>query len=296
MPLEAGNQWTYKGPSGGFSVEVAPPVVFAGNEYYLVSGFPSQPRVWLRKDAEGRILMWDAESRSEKMWLDTVASDASTGVDPCNSTSHLESREAKYAGPVGEFNYGLLVRYATAQCADAGVESDYFLPSVGILRRSMQTIAGPRVFDLVYARLGTATMIAAPELSFALSLDRAVYTANLMPPVNPRQAIPVLAARFTLRNTTGAPIELQFGSGQTYDVVIRNAEGRTVYQWSDGQGFTQALRTERFSGERNWLVSIPLATADRPLPAGRYTAEAWLATTGGKQYAATVGFEIRHLN
>lgn len=51
---------------------------------------------------------------------------------------------------------------------------------------------------------------------------------------------------FTLHvtNTTPKQIELNFGSGQTYDFVVLDAVGNPVWKWGDGQMFTQALRNK----------------------------------------------------
>jgi hypothetical protein len=187
-------------------------------------------------------------------------------VDPCNALSRVESREGKYSGPVGEFVNALRVRYTIAGCADAGVDSDVFLPYVGLVQRMVQTIAGPRAFELVYARLGEVAVITEPEVSFGVAVDRGAK-----------------AVRLTLRNTTGAPLKLEFGSGQTFDVVVRDEDGKDVWRWSDGRGFTQALRSETVSGERVWVVALP------ELKAGRYSVEGWLTTMGEKRFAASCG-------
>lgn len=270
LPLQAGNQWVYRGAAGQFTLAVEKPALFEGREYFLVKGFPSTPEVYLRNDGEGRVWMWDGAAKSERVWLDFEADEAPTGVDPCNALSRVESREAKYSGPVGEFVNALRVRYTVAGCADAGVESDLFLPYVGLVQRMVQTIAGPRAYELVYARLGEVAVITEPEVSFGMAVDRAGAWARL-----------------TLRNTTGAPLELNFGSGQTFDLVVRDEEGKDVWQWSEGRGFTQVLRTEMVSGERLWVVKLPA------LQAGRYSVEGWLTTSGGKRFAASAGLEVK---
>ncbi len=270
LPLQTGNQWVYRGPAGQFTVAVEKSAAFEGLDYFLVKGFPSTPEVYLRNDAEGRVWMWDGEAKREKVWLDFPADEAPTGVDPCNALSRVESREAKYTGPVGEFVNALRVRYTIAGCADAGIDSDVFLPYVGLVQRMVQTIAGPRAYELVYARLGEIAVITEPEVSFGVAVDRAAK-----------------AVRLTLRNKTGVPLELNFGSGQTFDVVVRDEEGKDVWRWSDGRGFTQALRSETVSGERLWVVTLP------ELKAGRYSVEGWLTTMGGKRFAATAGVDFR---
>lgn len=304
-PLESGNQWVYRSSGPGtpttFVVAVERTETVDGKTWALVTGLPSTPRLWLRY-AEGDGF-WTRETATgpERCYVNVDAAEGEpwlTFADPCNSEGRVASRQEKYSGPLGEFDNVLKVVYSSGGCADAGLEADYFLPSIGLLRRTSQTIAGPRHFDLVYARLGTATLATAAEVSFTLAIDKATYIANLMPPVDPRQAVPVLTARFAWRNSTQEEIPMEFASGQTYDVVIWNSDGKEVYRWSSGKAFTMAIRNEKWgAGERNWTETIPLAAegGQRPLPAGRYLVEAWLTTSGGKQYAATVPFDLMHV-
>ena len=270
LPLQTGNQWVYRGKTGQFTVSVEKPATFEGREYFLVLGFPSTPEVYLRNDGKGRIQMWNAAAKRERVWLDFTADEAPTGVDPCNALSRIESREAKYSGPVGEFTNALSIRYTYAGCADAGIDGDVFLPYVGLLQRSAQTIAGPRPYDLVYARLGEMAVITEPEVSFGVAVDWAATSVRL-----------------TLRNRTDVPLVLNFPSGQTYDVAVRDEDGNGVWTWSADRTFVQILRTEQVSGERLWVVTLPA------LKPGRYSVEGWLTTTGGKRFAATTGFEVR---
>jgi Intracellular proteinase inhibitor len=270
LPLQTGNQWVYRGAAGQFTVAVERGSAFEGRDYFLVKGFPSTPEVYLRNDGAGRVWMWDGEAKRERVWLDFTADEAPTGVDPCNALSRVESREAKYSGPVGEFVNALRVRYTIAGCADTGVDSDLFLPYVGLVQRMVQTIAGPRAFELVYARLGEVAVITEPEVSFGVAVDRGAK-----------------AVRLTLRNTTGVPLELNFGSSQSFDVVVRDEEGKDVWQWSSTRSFIQVLRNEQVSGERLWVVALP------ELKAGRYSVEGWLTTMGVKRFAATAGIELR---
>lgn len=49
--------------------------------------------------------------------------------------------------------------------------------------------------------------------------------------------------RFLLQvtNASEEPVGLVFPSGQTYDFAVRQG-GRELWRWSDGMGFTQAIR------------------------------------------------------
>jgi hypothetical protein len=277
LPLQAGNVWVYRGSSGSFTVEAGKPALFGGNEYFPVRGLPATPALWLRNTPEGRIMMWDAASSQEKIWLDTstpVAGESPSSVDPCNPFSRIESREWKYSGPLGEFTNALAVRYSPGSCADAGLDADYFLPWVGLAQRVSQSIAGPRQYDLVYARLGGVTVLSAPETGFGIALT---------------QTRTSLDARLTLRHTAGDPLNLVFPTSQHFDLALYNENGKLVYQWSEGRGFTQALTTVTVSGEKFWLVEVPLAR----IAPGAYAVRAWLTTTDGPVYLATSAVLIR---
>ena len=306
MPLDQGNVWVYRAASdravnrapATFEVRVEKTAEFATGTFALVKGFP-QGDVWLR-NADGRLMMWDEKAGKELVWLDTAAKEGAvsdSGTDACSTTSMVESREAKYSGPLGDFTYALHIKYPPGKCMDAGLESDYLLPWVGIVSRTSLSLAGPRRFDLVYARLGTATVLSPPELAFSLSIDRHEFWANLMPPVDPRSAVPSLNARMVLRNTTGKPVTLRFASGQEFEMVLWNEKGEQVWHWSDGKAFTQAAHGLTLTrGDRVWAETIRLGDADsgRPMPAGRYVLECWLTSTAGRTFTASVPLVLGH--
>ena len=137
------------------------------------------------------------------------------------------------------------------------------------------------------------TVDSAPELSFGIALDNAIYTVNPMPPVSPATAAPLLTARLRLRNTA-QPITLNFPSGQSFDFTITNDKGAIVYHWSDGQAFTTIFRTETFGpGEKDFVIQLRLNGPDKaPLPAGKYVAEGWLTSMGAKVFDASAPFQV----
>ena len=295
FPLEAGNQWIYRSGSQIATAEVVRTESFDGRVYSLVRGFFGD--AWLRTNESGALVAFNPDTRTEQLWTAFGAAEGTqfqAAIPPCEQPAQLASKSAKYIGPIGEFSYALEVRYSPGRCADAGNERDLYLPWVGLVQRRATTIAGPRVWDLIYARLGT-TEISASETGFQLALDQAVYTANLMPPVDPQHAIPLMLARLTLRHTRQEPLRLTFPTGQRFDLVIRNEKDEVVFRWSQGKAFIQAIGTESIQGERNWVIDVPLATGNVPFPQGRYVAEGWLTTEGPRVWSASVGFEVRHV-
>lgn len=124
-------------------------------------------------------------------------------------------------------------------------------------------------------------MVAQPEISVSVALDRAVYAAT--DSAN-------LTARLMVRNGTSDALSLTFPSGQRFDLEIRNENGDVVYQWSRGRLFTQAITTQQLTGEIDYAITAPLAD----LAPGKYVARAWLAIAGPDHaYSASSAFEIR---
>jgi hypothetical protein len=291
FPLHVGNQWIYRisGLGSGEPVIVHIPrtEVVQDRIYSLVRGL-SGGDVWLRMDENATLLRYDPETRQESTWamFSTPAGETyRTELDPCNRTAKVESRQATVRTPAGEFINALAISYPSANCADAGLSSEFYLPWIGLVRRESLTIAGPRVMSLSYARIGGVTVLSEPENAFSLTLDRSQYGD----PAN----VPLLTARLTLRMTHPEPVELTFPSGQRFDLEIRNERNETVLRWSDGKAFTLALGSERIGpGEKNWTLQLPLANGATRLPPGSYTAEGWLTTIGERRYAARVPFSI----
>lgn len=287
FPLETGNQWIYRigGALSGvltpttFVAEITGTRIIDGKEYFQLVGMPGGTRL-LRKNEAGTLVFYSEQDRAEHNW---VAFQAATGeafrteIDDCSPTGVIQSRNAELRSPLGDFREGALrVGYAPGRCADAGLIAETFLPYVGLAQRRMSNIAGEVIWDLIYTRLGSFTAFAEPERSFQATLNGARFATN-----------EPITVRMTLRNTTGTPLELTFPSGQDFDVVIRNDKGDEVYRWSNGRAFTLAIRTLRFSGEKNYSVAV------RPgLPTGTYTLTASLAVSGTK-LEAVLPVEIR---
>ena len=83
-----------------------------------------------------------------------------------------------------------------------------------------------------------------------------------------------VAFAFAVENAGDAAIELSFRSAQTHDVAVLDG-GSEVWRWSEGQMFTQMLRSETLApGERQTYE----AAWNDPEP-GEYEAVAELAAS-----------------
>lgn len=289
FPLAVGNQWIYQASLGGPRiVEITGVESVNEQSYFVVTGLEGTQ--WLRRAEDGAIRVFDPESREERMWIDFAAPDQvdrESAAHPCSTTAAVASRRFSDKFHLGDFNEVTQVRFGGNVCADAGLTADYYLPNIGLLRRTEISLAGPRTYELTYARLNGVVMVTGPARSFELATDAIRY-----PLIQGRAS--VARIRMTLRLRDTLPDELTFTSSQEYDLILRNREGREVYRWSSTRAFLQVLKTVKVAGEKNWAEDLPLAdSTGRPLPPGPYTLEAVITSSGGPQYRALVPLEIQ---
>lgn len=290
FPLQPGNQWIYRssGSTGSEirTVEVVRTATMAAGEYALVRGL-WEGDLWLRMTPDGKLIAL-GEDQVERLYADFSAGDGSTyqeDVPPCLQTAHIVSHSAEYSGPIGEFSNALEIRYDPGNCADAGNQEDKYLPGIGLVSRRETTFAGPRQFDLIYARIGDVTVISGPGTGFGLTIDRTTY------PVPGERDSPEMIARLTLRNGQEQPLSVTFPTGQRFDLQIWNDRGESVYTWSADKLFPQVMETIVIGPheEKNWVVDVPLAA----LPEGRYAVKVWLTSSEPPVFSAALSFEIR---
>lgn len=58
-----------------------------------------------------------------------------------------------------------------------------------------------------------------------------------------------------LTNETSRRLELNFPDGYTHDVTVLDAAGRTVWRWSNGRLFTQAMRNKMLGANESYEVT-----------------------------------------
>ena len=285
FPLHVGNQWIYRSSLGARSsalsvVDIPKTEIVSDKTYFVVRGFEGGTAL-LRQSEDGTLYNYNQETKAEEVWavFSTKEGDTyRTAINPCTQTARVVSRSAKSSVPAGDFTNALQINYPAANCADAGLDSDFYAPYIGLIERTSITIAGPRRMQLIYARVGGVTVLSGSEVSFSVALDKTVYAEG-----------EAATVRLALRNTTETPLKLDFTSGQRYDIAIRNSAGAEVYRWSAARTFAAVVGSETIAGgEINYADSIPLA-----FPAGRYSFDAWITNTQAPQYAGTVGFDIR---
>lgn len=285
FPLTPGNTWTYRdtGTGSTFEVRVSTPIVVNQRMYHSVRGFgPSQ--LMLRFNDFGNLVMWDEELELEKI----VTSFETGNIGQfeaygrqCPETGRTQKDRVQHEGPAGRWS-AVEIQYQPYGCADAGELSEQYVENVGMVRRVANTFAGPRIFDLVHARIGNQTIAAGEVGRFTVSAvpgrDGASWDATL---------------RVDPYTTLG--VKVRFPSSQEYDLRLRADDGTVLWTWSADKLFLQAEHTVANIGGWTASVNVPHPPA---IPEGNktYLLEAWLTTAEGEpKFAAATRLVLGYL-
>lgn len=277
LPLQTGNTWTYRDAKSGqtFTVRVSLPLINNGRVYYSLHGYAAQ-RLWVRVNQDGQLVYLDENGERELLltpFAENTRDWSRVPFRPCEDTeARPEERSTGLMTPAGPFGSGREVLFRSATCRDAGIEREQFASNIGMVRRVEQTIAGPRQFDLVYARVGKQEIDAEPTARFTVSVS---------------QRPGAQFADVTLRlDTGGEPINLPFASSQEFELVLKDESGAERWRYSDGRVFTPVVSERLVTG---WTATVRVPVPDfQGRPSVPYTITASLNTiAGGPQYAAT---------
>jgi len=294
FPLQGGNMWVYRCaqsclPGETLKLEVvgiADATAPDGSAYYLLRGLAKD--FWVRTIDFSRLVARDPEgSAEEKLWYNFGAPEKeeyATSVHPCNFTAKITSKKFDYRGPIA-LGPALRIEYPASACDLQGLTEELFLPNIGLARRT--DLVGTRTYELIFAHVNGFSFVPPSEVSFGLSLDRAVYSPGL--PGTPVS----ITARITLKNTSPDSIHLSLPQNP-YDLEIKDKNGEVLYRWSEAQASQQQpIEIDLEARDLNYIMIVPLEFGSlRTMPAGAYTAEARLTTVTAESYTASVSFQI----
>lgn len=277
LPLEPGNYWVYREERSGqsFTIRVSQPVWFQdGRTYHYLSGYAGD-KALVRYNEFGNLVSLNEETGQESIVIgfgERAPGWWASHGRPCEIEGQIQRGNSTYEGPSGRWAQATAILYRTFTCADAGVTGELFTENIGMLRRTETSFAGPRTFDLVYARVGNQTIETRDRARFSVSVEQPLDKDEL---------------RVTLRIDLGytPSIRLNFPTSQTFDVALRDESGRIVWAWSDGRGFAQVFEQRPIGNVWSETISIPGRAADLQ----NHTIEGWLTTAPGEaKFAATV--------
>lgn len=95
---------------------------------------------------------------------------------------------------------------------------------------------------------------------------------------------------YTIENKTGKTINLTFNSGQKFDYILKDQQGRIIKQDSKGKAYTQAIIEKELKQGARLSYDIYL----KDLEPGEYTLEAWLTSSSEKSnYKEKIQFVVK---
>jgi hypothetical protein len=283
LPLEQGNQWVYRAENGeSHTISVGSPYAMNGSVYYKVRGYG--PAVLLLRRADNGDLYWYDEDQErdilltsfqefDRGWYDTY-------IDGCEQGAQPQKERLEVRVPAGVFKSALEVKYRAYGCRDRGFENELYLDNLGLLKRTVSTIAGARTFELVYARVGGLRLSAEPGTSFRLGTKDSTITRESS------NETPSLRTTLRLSVDRSLPVPLRYTGSQKFEVQVKNAAGDVVYAWSDD--VTPAAAADQMAYELEHSLDLPLRhRSGEPLPDGQYTITGWLLAEDRPFSAAT---------
>ncbi|WP_321473624.1 BsuPI-related putative proteinase inhibitor [uncultured Paludibaculum sp.] len=286
LPLGIGNYWVYQSEKSSetITISVGYPTILNGKVYYSVKGYGVEPMIVRRTD-EGNLVQVDVETGVES----TVAifepgRQWESPLSECSQLAESTARSGEFVGLAGTFGATLTVNYTPGSCADAGYTEEIYAQNIGLLRRVVNTFAGPVQYDLVAARVGKFTFAVAPTMVVRLSIPENALQRSTAAETLRLQAVLRLDPMQSLR------VRVVFPSSQRYEMVLRNQEGEVVYRWSDGKAFTQEMSEEFIFDPKVYEINGEIdAAMAAGLADGFYSVEAWLTTTEGPKFASATG-------
>ena len=294
QPLGVGDVRTYHNSSAfGALQAVRTEVEQTSGPWYRFDSFIGLSSQWVayRGDA---LFVWDAGAgRAVRLFDFAAQPGTSWPVDfsrqfGAGATMTLAANDETVRTGAGTFDDCRRFTFQTPPgVADAGWGSIWFAPGVGVVKWTQNSFAGPVVYALQTASVGGITYpqpIVTGGLSVSLETDRYEYVFPALAPVANIYA----TATLTITNATGTPIDLTFGSGQTFDIELIDSSGRVAWIWSANKSFIQVVTQQQLTGTMTLSDSIPLPAADED-----YTVKMYLTTIGGRSFAGSAPIRVR---
>jgi hypothetical protein len=239
---------SYKNSHGGtVSVSV---VESSGANWKQYSSYFGKENQWLWVSNDGQKVYWYNESEETDLLFDAkdpVGTEYLVRIDGCTDRAVLADKSATATTLAGTFSNALRLDFS-GYCFDEGLESAWFVPNVGLVKWTQDSILGSVEFELEHAKVGSMTL---PNQG-GIELSAQFPSEPII--LNQQQSV---AASITLVNHSDETIRLDFTSGQTFEIYLYDDNDQLVTLWSKDRMFTQALHSieikpggaERFGGE-----------------------------------------------
>jgi len=280
LPLDVGKRWTYDLTDaagqkiGQIAFAVEEYTIISGTSFYILSEFPfsmetGEPLRMIRYDKDERYFLRKLRNDEGPLFLDDGAITEVLESDSSGSPQKFILRRDKMTLT--------------------------FQRGVGIVEAKFERSGAPVIATLVAALpdppagrgAGRPPVAISPVTKDPVIIPPPVTQPNRREAIvatvtsqNPRIDVAVSPSAGAYRiamivtNVSDKLLPFRFGSGQTYDFVIHDvASGKEVWRWSNGNFFTQVVRSDSIRPGGKWQFEVTWNRKDnddKPVPAGQY--------------------------
>jgi len=207
---------------------------FAGWAPRWLSSPGDSERLYLLDDQRVRQLLTDFDR--------AVGFSSNITLGPCNHGEVIiTAKDLVLDTPAGRFDQVVRLDLATS-CVDAGVTSLWFAKGVGLVQWQETTLAGLQSYVLSEGLVDGVSYPRPSGLTVSGEFPGTEAWIDMMPVIGER---PVASVRVSLQlsNHTDEVLTYHFGSSQRYDILLIDAAGQVVAQWSADKAFAQMAAT-----------------------------------------------------
>lgn len=222
----------------------------SGAKWKQFSSYFGKENQWLWVSNDGQKVYWYNESEETDLLFDAkdpVGTEYPIRINDCTDRAVLAEKSTTATSSAGTFNNALRLDFS-GYCYDAGLESAWFVPNIGLVKWTQDSILGSVEFELEHAKVGNMTLPNQGGIELSAQFPSEPVFLNQQQTVE---------ATITLINHSEETIRLDFTSGQTFEIYLYDDNDQLVTLWSKDRMFTQALHSieikpgsaERFGGE-----------------------------------------------
>lgn len=161
FPVARGNTWVYRDAAGAEqTVDIDSTRLVGSTRNYRLRGFNGSSH-WIRQTTAGRVyagttsVWYRFDGAVGTSWTFAVSGSSIPGSN--GARLQVVSRNESLTVPAGTFST-IHLRWRASGVADAGITDEWFAKGVGLVKRTEQSIAGPRSRVLVRATISGAAI------------------------------------------------------------------------------------------------------------------------------------------
>jgi len=259
----------------------------SGANWKKYSSFMGKSQQWVWSSENNQKIYWHNNGNTQLLvdFSQPVGSVFTANIDECTSKAMIAEKTYTSTTSAGKFANATRLTFS-GNCADAGLKEAVFVPRVGLVSYTHQSIVGP-----VYSELKRANIAG---VSYPLHLGIAVATefpsGRIMS--NERNSV---SAYLTLENRSDKTEVFQFNSSQTFDISILTVDGTVLNTWSANKRFAMALHSIELAPGESRRFGGDIALTDfngQTLDVGSYRLR--ITITGSNQPQASAFSGVRY--